>query len=156
MRPSYVLSMTIETRLRVSVLALFIDHDDVLLLHQMTPPEPDCWDLPGGGLDPAEDLLTGLRREVQEETGLTDFTIESLLTVVEGFYPRDYGQLHTLNLIYRCSVSPRPTVFSPTDLEEIGPKGIQWHSIPDLYRDQCSHRTWEALAAAGLFTQDAS
>ncbi len=148
--------MTAETQLRISVLALFVDRNEVLLLHQMTPPEPDCWDLPGGGLDPAEDLLTGLQREVLEETGIQHFTVEALLTVIEGFYPRDYGQLHTLNLVYRCQASPRPTTFNPTDLEEVGPKGIQWHSIADLSRDQCSRRTWESLIAAGLITQDAS
>ncbi|MDA0672242.1 MAG: NUDIX hydrolase [Cyanobacteria bacterium] len=147
--------MTTETQLRVSVLALFIDQDQVLLLHQMTPPEPDCWDLPGGGLDPAEDVVTGLRREVLEETGIQDFAIASLLTVVEGFYPCDDGQLHTLGLVYRCSASPRPTTFTPTDVEEIGPQGIQWHAIADLSREQCSRRTWEALIAAGRVPGDA-
>lgn len=27
---------------RVSVVGLFIDNQEVLLLHQITPPEPDC------------------------------------------------------------------------------------------------------------------
>ncbi|MEM7772506.1 MAG: NUDIX hydrolase [Cyanobacteria bacterium P01_E01_bin.6] len=55
--------MTAISRLRISVVALFVDGDDVLLLHQMTPPEPDCWDLPGGGLEAHESLMDGLRRE---------------------------------------------------------------------------------------------
>ncbi len=138
------------TRLRVSVVALFLDGEDVLLLHQITLPEPDCWDLPGGGLDPAEDLLTGLRREVAEETGITDFTIEQLLTVTEGFYPEPGGQLHTLNLVYQCRVAPRPVAFAPVDLEEIGPMGIRWLPVQTLKPEQCSNRAWAALVAVGL------
>ncbi|NJL48832.1 MAG: NUDIX hydrolase [Leptolyngbyaceae cyanobacterium SM2_5_2] len=128
----------------------FIDGQEVLLLHQMTLPEPDCWDLPGGGLDPAEDLITGLRREVAEEIGITNFTIEQLLTVFEGFYPEPGGQLHTLNLVYQCRVSPRPLTFTPVDLEEIGPQGIRWLPAQELTPEQCSDRAWAAIAAAGL------
>jgi 8-oxo-dGTP pyrophosphatase MutT (NUDIX family) len=57
------------------------------MLHQVSPPEPDCWDLPGGGLEPLEPLLLGLRREVWEETGIQDFQCDRLLTVFEQFFP---------------------------------------------------------------------
>jgi 8-oxo-dGTP diphosphatase len=139
-----------NTRLRLSVVALFVDQGEVLMLHQVTPPEPNCWDLPGGGLDPAEDLLSGLRREVAEETGIQDFAIQQLLTVVEGFYPEGEGKLHTINLVYLCQVEPRPTVFYPTDMEEIGPQGIGWLPVEELSPDECSSRAWKALLAAGL------
>lgn len=137
-------------KLRISVLALFIDQDDVLLIHQMDPPEPDCWDLPGGGLDPAEALLDGLRREVQEETGITTFQVDKLLTVIENFFPRSSGGLlHTIGIIYTCSVPFRPSELSSLD-PEIGPKGIQWLPIPALHPKDCSTRSWKALQAAGL------
>lgn len=142
-----------STRLRISVVALFIDQGEVLLLHQMTFPEPGRWDLPGGGLDPAEDLLTGLRREVLEETGIQSFTISRLLTVVEAFYPEGEGQLHTLSLVYLCRVCSRPLTFSPTDLEEVGPLGIRWLAVADLSPENCSRRAWEALIAAGLVSR---
>lgn len=32
---------------------------------------PNCWDIVGGHVDPGEDLLTALSREVEEETGWT-------------------------------------------------------------------------------------
>jgi ADP-ribose pyrophosphatase YjhB (NUDIX family) len=63
-------AMTLETRLRVTVNGLFVDSGDVLLIHQMTLPEIDCLDLPGGGLEAEEPVLDGLRREIQEETGI--------------------------------------------------------------------------------------
>jgi ADP-ribose pyrophosphatase YjhB (NUDIX family) len=142
--------MNSEIQLRVSVVGLFIHGDEVLLLHQVTPPEPDCWDLPGGGLEPGETLLQGLSREIQEETGLEQFQVDGLLTVVEGFFPQPQGKLlHTLNLVYRCSVKPKPLAFNSQDAE-IGFKGIQWFAIAELKPELCSTRAWTALQASGL------
>jgi len=139
-----------NVRLRLTVMGLFIDGGDVLMIHQITHPEPDCWDLPGGGLDPHEPLLEGLAREVREETGVTEFNVEQFLTVAEFFYPDGDGkQLHTVNLIYRCSVNPRPLNLHSTE-EKIGPRGIQWLPIRSLKQADCSRRAWAALAAAGL------
>jgi ADP-ribose pyrophosphatase YjhB (NUDIX family) len=130
----------VNARLRVSVVALFLDQDDVLLLHQMTPPEPDCWDLPGGGLDPHEPLLDGLRREVWEETGIMNFQVQELLTVTELFTPEDQDHvLHTINIVYRCEIGDRShPLFS--EEPEIGPKGIQWIPIQSLRQGECSRR----------------
>ena len=137
-------------RLRISVVALFVDEREVLLIHQMTPPEPDCWDLPGGGLEPHEPLLDGLRREVKEETGLTDFHIENLLTVTELFMPKDNDQLlHAINIVYQCTVPNRLQPLFSHD-PEVGRKGIQWLPVQSLSREQCSSRCWNALMTAHL------
>ncbi|HAC64846.1 MAG TPA: hypothetical protein DCF68_15265 [Cyanothece sp. UBA12306] len=134
-----------ETRLRLTVLGLFIDDDQVLMIHQMTFPEPDCWDLPGGGLEPHEPLLEGLKREVKEETSIENFTVEKLLTVAESFFPEGENKiLHTVNIIYQCSVYPKPYNLK-SDEAEIGPKGIQWIPIDSLTQEICSSRSWQAL-----------
>ncbi|NER79721.1 MAG: NUDIX domain-containing protein [Leptolyngbya sp. SIO1D8] len=141
--------MVVTTRLRVSVVALFVNQGEVLLLHQMTPPEPDCWDLPGEGLEPSEDLSSGLRREVREEIGVTNFQIERLLTVAEAFYIEEENQkLHKLDIIYQCRADPKPTHFETLDEQEIGPRGIRWIPIADLTPECCSSRVWKALQAA--------
>ncbi|MEM9539125.1 MAG: NUDIX hydrolase [Cyanobacteria bacterium P01_E01_bin.42] len=140
-----------EIRLRVSVVALFVEGDRVLLLHQMTLPEPECWDLPGGGLHPEEPLLEGLRREVEEETGITAFQVEKLLTVTEKFYINAKGEgRHGVNIIYRCKIIKYPERFVSSDPQEVGPKGIQWLSVGELQKEDCSTRCWLALKAAGL------
>jgi len=109
------MAMKEKVRLRVSVAALFVDAGDVLLLHQMTPPEPDCWDLPGGGIEPHESLNDGLRRKVQKETGL----INCLLTVTELFMTKDDGeQLHSINILYQYTVPYRPDTL--TSRQKIG------------------------------------
>ncbi|OLP16733.1 hypothetical protein BST81_20075 [Leptolyngbya sp. 'hensonii'] len=131
----------------MSVLGCFVDEGDILLIHQMTFPEPDCWDLPGGGLRPEETLMAGLFREVREETGIEAFRVDRLLTVVEGFFPEgENRQLHGVNLIYQCSVDPRPLVLQSAD-PEIGPKGIRWLPITELTPDICSARSWQAIQA---------
>ncbi len=142
--------MSSQIRLRVSVVGLFIDNNEVLLLHQTTPPEPNCWDLPGGGLEPGETLMNGLQREIQEETGLTQFQVEGLLTVIESFFPEpEQRMMHTLNLVYKCKITPKPLTFTTSD-PEVGSQGIQWLAIATLNREICSTRTWKALIAAGL------
>jgi 8-oxo-dGTP diphosphatase len=146
--------MTLKTRLRVGVLALFVDAGEVLLLHQMTLPEKNCWDLPGGGLKAEESLEAGLQREVREETGITEFKIERLLTIAEGFFSMPTEQLHALNIIYLCSLSRRPATLVCSDLEEVGEMGVRWLEVKQLKRDRCSTRAWKALQAAGLVATD--
>ena len=54
-------------RRRAGVYGVLLNGDDVLLTHQATPiPE---YQLPGGGVDPGENPITALHREVYEETG---------------------------------------------------------------------------------------
>ena len=49
----------------------------VLLLEHMT----GKWLLPGGKINKKEGWLDGLRREVEEETGIKDFSIERIIDV---------------------------------------------------------------------------
>jgi 8-oxo-dGTP diphosphatase len=136
--------------LRVSVLGLIVHENYVLLIDQTDPPEPDRWDLPGGGLEPHESLMAGLAREIREETGITDFQAGELLTIVETYLERRNGDIqHQLNILYQCSVPNRSAPLY-SDEPEVGLRGIQWVAIADLTSETCTTRAWKALEAAGL------
>lgn len=53
---------------RSSAYGVIATNDGVLLIRDKSSKE--MWSLPGGGVEPGEDLLKALKREIQEETGL--------------------------------------------------------------------------------------
>jgi 8-oxo-dGTP diphosphatase len=51
---------------------------EILLIQRGNPPFQGCWALPGGLLEPDEDLEVCARRELEEETGVTGLPLEQL------------------------------------------------------------------------------
>jgi 8-oxo-dGTP diphosphatase len=80
---------------RVSVSALIIENEQVLLAHRRAI---DWWNLPGGAIDPGETVAEGLRREVREETGL-----EIAIGQLVGVYSKPLKQ--EIVLAFRCQVT---------------------------------------------------
>ncbi len=63
-------------RFRPAARAVMVDpRGRVLLIHHMTPEGFAWWATPGGGIDPGETPEQAARREVIEETGLTEFEL---------------------------------------------------------------------------------
>jgi 8-oxo-dGTP diphosphatase len=62
-------------RIRTAVRALLLDPDDRVLLVRFEFPRVTVWATPGGGKEADEDDEVALRRELDEELGLTGMTI---------------------------------------------------------------------------------
>ncbi len=77
--------------LRHGVRALIFDDDDHVLLVRFQFPTATVWGLPGGGLEPDEELLAGLRRELREEVGLVDVAIGPHVWTREHVIPMTTG-----------------------------------------------------------------
>lgn len=62
---------------------------EVLAMRIRTPSTDNrIWIASGGGLDPGESVAAGSRRELREELGLVDFTVETLFALSRS---RGYG-----------------------------------------------------------------
>ena len=62
------------------------------------------YELPGGGIEIAEDMLSAVQREVWEETGLS-IRIQQLLDAEDGFFQTPSGKnWHTVKIIYLAEV----------------------------------------------------
>ena len=88
--------------LRVSAKGVVLADHKVLLLQS-----PDgTWDLPGGKVEPGEDVLDGLIREVQEETGL--IVQPQQLISAANKTRRESRDVLRLFFLCRASVAPKP------------------------------------------------
>ena len=89
--------------LRLRVCGLYIEDDKLLLInHKGLTPSNNFWSPPGGGVNFNESIYSALKREFQEETGLS-IEIDSFQYINEHINP----PLHALELFFKVSVKDR-------------------------------------------------
>ena len=110
---------------RTCPVAVFIKNKKVLcgFRHYKlnTPMELHVWTCPGGRPNKNEIVETTLRREVAEETGITDFRILNFIGEFEGSHKGD-----TL-MLFICETSQSPKLMEPEKFSE-----WKWFSSKDF------------------------
>lgn len=103
-----------EMRFRQATRALLIDHDDrLLLVKYIFPSGATRWGTPGGGLHEGEDHVTGLRRELDEELGLTDVEVGPVIWYRTSVFPMisgHDGQQDRFHLVRVPAFDPVPRI----------------------------------------------
>jgi ADP-ribose pyrophosphatase YjhB (NUDIX family) len=80
---------TFEVRSRPVARVVLIDDEDRVLLFDTLLPYTRVWMTPGGGLKPGERPEDGAKRELWEETGVTDVTLSPCIWRVRFRFERE-------------------------------------------------------------------
>jgi len=127
----------------VAVIAIDAD-DNVLLVKQFRKPvEKELLEIPAGGIDPGEDSVTTVCREMREETGYLPRKVERL----GGFYSAPGYCTEYLHLYLATDLTPSPLYAE--DTESIKLVSVPISQIPGLI---ASGSICDAKSIAGLLT----
>ncbi len=131
----------VEHRDCVAIVAIDAD-DNVLLVNQFRKPvEKELVEIPAGGIDPGEDPVTTVRREMREETGYLPQKVERL----GGFYSTPGYCTEYLHLYLATDLTPSPLYAE--DTESIKLVRVPVSQIPSLID---SGSICDAKSIAGL------
>ncbi|WED24483.1 NUDIX domain-containing protein [Vibrio sp. JC009] len=103
--------------------AIAVDGEDILLLY--TERYHD-YSLPGGGLDDGEDVIAGMVRELEEETGAANIHYIKPYGIYEEFRPwyKDQADvMHMISYCYTCKID-----------RELGQTAFEEHEVKNGMR----------------------
>ncbi|MFC1897478.1 NUDIX hydrolase [Chloroflexota bacterium] len=127
----------------VAIIAIDAD-DNVLLVDQFRKPvEKELLEIPAGGIEPGEDPVTAVRREMQEETGYLPQRVEKL----GGFYSTPGYCSEYLHLYLAVDLTPSQRYAE--DTESIKLVRVPISQIPSLI---ATGSICDAKSIAGLLT----
>lgn len=101
-----------------TVAVIINSRDELLVSRRAFEPARGTLDLPGGFIDPGEDAVTGLLREVMEETGARA-ELRRFLFSLPNEYVYSGFTVHTCDLFFEVSIPDETAVFARDDVAEL-------------------------------------
>ncbi|MFD1551257.1 DNA mismatch repair protein MutT [Putridiphycobacter roseus] len=111
--------------------SIAIQGEDILLLYTE---RYEDYSLPGGGLDLGEDKLTGMVRELEEETGAKSIRNIQPFGTYEEYRPwhkPDFDIQHMISYCYTCEIDKELGVAKMEDYETKNGMRAVWVNIHD-------------------------
>ncbi len=107
---------------RVVAKALISDETGKILV---VKENQDFWSLPGGGVDHGESAQDCIKREIQEEIGLTDVEVSEIVYSTNVYLDR--RDMHMTWIVYKAKVNSSNFIFGDgvTDAKYIDIKEIE-------------------------------
>lgn len=108
--------------------------------------EDDRWQAVGGRLEKGEKLEDGLRRETEEETGISELEVGKVIHVDEWFAKPEGELKHIVALFFLCKVKSKDVKLSEEHQE------YAWVTADDLddYGDKIEKEIREAIILASM------
>ena len=103
---------------------------EVLVARRAKEPAKGTLDLPGGFCDSYETAEEGVRREIEEETGLKVRGTRYLFSI-PNTYVYSGMELHTMDMFFHCTVEDEGALVADDDVAE-----LQWIAIGELRSEE--------------------
>ena len=124
-----------ELRIRPAARAVLLDPDDRILLVRFEFPARTVWATPGGGIEPGETAEDAIRRELEEEAGLTAFQLGPLvwtrLHIIPFIGGQWDGQREQYHLVRVPAFEPQPRL-TWEQLEREYVFEIRWWTVEEI------------------------
>lgn len=124
----------------ISVGAVILDNNNVLLVRRAAQPGRGLWAIPGGNVRLGEKLEDAVKREVEEETGLK-VEVGKIIDVVEVIIKDDEGRIeyHYVIVDYEAKVIGGKLRASSDALE------VKWFNLNELEKIKATRSTKKIL-----------
>ncbi|WP_404340977.1 NUDIX hydrolase [Pseudoalteromonas mariniglutinosa] len=116
---------------RETARAIVTKGEQILLLYTE---RYDDYSLPGGGIDNGESIEQGLKRELHEETGAQQISVNSTLGLYEEYrpwYKDDFDIIHIRSHCYFCTIGEQLLTPKMEHYEQQNGMQPKWVNIQD-------------------------